>query len=91
MIDDVSGSLLYMALIAGVLAVFVWNTGNRIITPINGIVFMNMVPVTTFIITVIQGYHLTVFELVGALITITSLIGNNLYIRKLNKQNFPTN
>ena len=52
---------------------------------------MNMVPVATFIITVIQGYHLTVFELVGALITITSLIGNNLYIRKLNKQNFPTN
>ncbi|MEH7126355.1 DMT family transporter [Bacillus sp. JJ1773] len=89
MIGDISGSLLYMALIAGVLAIFVWNTGNRIITPINGILFMNMVPVTTYIITVFQGYHLTSFELIGALITIASLIGNNLYIRKLNKQISP--
>lgn len=85
-IGDVSGSLLYMSLIAGVIGLFVWNTGNRIITPINGILFMNMVPVTTFIIAVIQGYQLTIFELAGALITIASLIGNNLFIRKLNKQ-----
>lgn len=91
MVGDVSGSLLYMSLIAGVLALFIWNTGNRIITPINGILFMNMVPITTFIISVIQGYHLTVFELVGALITIASLIGNNLYIRKLNKQTINLN
>ncbi|MFK2825995.1 DMT family transporter [Bacillus sp. B190/17] len=89
MIDDVSGSLLYMSLIAGVLGIFVWNIGNRIITPINGILFINMVPVTTFIIYVIQGYHLTAFELIGTLITIASLIGNNLYIRKLNKQISP--
>lgn len=89
MLEDVSGSLLYMALIAGVLAVFVWNTGNRIITPVNGILFMNMVPITTFIITVTQGYPLTSFELIGALITIASLILNNLYIRKLNKQISP--
>jgi drug/metabolite transporter (DMT)-like permease len=89
MIQDVSGFLLYMALIAGVLAIFLWNTGNRIITPINGILFMDMVPVTTFIITVIQGYRLTAFELIGALITIVSLIGNNLYIRKINRENSP--
>ena len=47
---------------------------------------MNLVPVTTFVITAIQGYRLTVFELVGALLTIASLIGNNFYIRKVNKQ-----
>lgn len=85
MIDEVSGSLMYMSLIAGVLAFFVWNIGNKIITPINGILFMNMVPVTTFIISVFKGYQLTPFELAGAIITIASLIGNNLYVRKLNK------
>ncbi|WP_102349236.1 DMT family transporter [Bacillus sp. Marseille-P3661] len=85
-IGDVSGALLYMIFIAGVLAVFVWNYGNKIITPINGILFMNLVPITTFIISVIQGYHLTIFELVGALITIASLVANNIYIRKLTKQ-----
>lgn len=82
MITDVSGAILYTALIAGVVAFFVWNTGNRMITPINGILFMNMVPVTTFIISVIRGYDLSTFELIGAMITIASLIANNLYVRK---------
>jgi len=82
MITDVSGAILYTALIAGVVAFFVWNTGNRMITPINGILFMNMVPVTTFIISVIRGYDLSTFELIGAMITIGSLIANNLYVRK---------
>lgn len=86
MIEDVSGALIYTALIAGVLALFTWNYGNKILTPLNGILFMNLLPVTTFAISVIQGYHLSAFELIGALITIASLIGNNLYIRKLNKQ-----
>ncbi|RMA90205.1 DMT family transporter [Priestia megaterium] len=85
-VNDVSGALFYTAFIAGVLAFFVWNIGNRLITPINGILFMNMVPVTTFIISVIQGYHLSTFELAGALITVGSLIGNNLYTRKINKK-----
>ena len=85
-VKDVSGALFYTAFIAGVLAFFVWNIGNRLITPVNGILFMNMVPVTTFIISVIQGYHLSTFELVGALITVGSLIGNNLYTRKINKK-----
>jgi len=82
MITDVSGAILYTALIAGVVAFFVWNTGNRMITPINGILFMNMVPVTTFIISVVRGYDLSTFELIGATITIASLIANNLYVRK---------
>jgi drug/metabolite transporter (DMT)-like permease len=86
MIKDVSCPLLYTAFIAGVLAFFVWNIGNRIITPINGILFMNMIPVTTFIVSLIQGYHLTAFELIGASITIASLIGNNLYIRNMSKR-----
>ncbi|WP_461673150.1 DMT family transporter [Priestia megaterium] len=85
-VKDVSGALFYTAFIAGVLAFFVWNIGNRLITPVNGILFMNMVPVTTFIISVIQGYHLSTFESVGALITVGSLIGNNLYTRKINKK-----
>ncbi|MEC3883373.1 DMT family transporter [Halobacillus sp. HZG1] len=84
MVQDISGELMYMSLIAGVMAFFAWNIGNKIITPINGILFMNMVPVTTFIISVIQGYQLTTFELIGALITIASLVGNNLYVRKVN-------
>ncbi|MEH7464090.1 DMT family transporter [Bacillus thuringiensis] len=82
MIYDVSGALFYMIFIAGVLAVFCWNLGNKTITPINGILFMNMVPITTFIISIINGYNMSTVELLGALITIFSLIANNIYLRK---------
>lgn len=79
---DVSGALFYMIFIAGVLAVFCWNAGTKSITPINGILFMNMVPITTFVISVIKGYNLSTLEFVGAFITIVSLVANNLYLRK---------
>ncbi|MFJ7941883.1 DMT family transporter [Peribacillus sp. NPDC096622] len=82
MVFDVSGALFYMIFIAGVLAVFCWNLGNKIITPINGILFMNMVPITTFIISIINGYNMPTVEVLGALITIVSLIVNNIYLRR---------
>lgn len=86
-IQGISGALVYMVLLAGVIAVFAWNFGNRIVGPINGILFMNLVPVTSFVITVIGGYHISVFELVGCLLVIIALIANNLYNRyKSNKK-----
>ncbi|EPY07531.1 EamA family transporter [Paenibacillus alvei TS-15] len=42
-------------MIAGVLAVFAWNDGNKILKPENGMLFMNIVPVTTVTISAIQG------------------------------------
>ena len=67
--------------------VFAWNFGNKIVGPINGILFMNLVPVTSFVITVIGGYHISAFELVGCLLVIIALIANNLYNRyKSNKK-----
>ncbi|MCX7570002.1 DMT family transporter [Tumebacillus sp. DT12] len=80
---SVGWELLYMAMIAGVMAVFLWNFGNRILTPINGILFMNLVPITTFTITIIQGGTFTSVELLGAGITIIALVANNLYNRRV--------
>ena len=42
--------LLYMALVAGFVGVLSWNWGNKIITPINGVLFMDVVPVTAFFV-----------------------------------------
>lgn len=81
-IQGVSGALVYMVILAGVIAVFAWNFGNRIIGSINGILFMNLVPVTSFIISVLGGYHISSFELIGCLFTIVALIVNNLCARK---------
>jgi hypothetical protein len=71
-----------MIVISGVLAIFSWNAGNRALTPINGILFINMVPVTTFIISGVSGYRVSTLEIIGAVLTITALVSNNLYQRR---------
>jgi len=71
-----------MSLIAGVVGVLMWNVGNKILTPQNGSLFMNLVPVVTFVIEVMQGYNLSVIELLGAIITIVSIILNNVLQRR---------
>jgi drug/metabolite transporter (DMT)-like permease len=73
----------YMIVISGVLAIFSWTAGNRALTPINGILFINLVPVTTFIVSIYYGYNMSKLEVVGAVITIAALVANNLYQRKV--------
>ena len=80
-VHEVSGALVYMITLAGVLAVFAWNLGNRLIGALNGILFMNLVPVTAFVITILRGYQITSYEVVGCLLTISALVVNNLYNR----------
>ncbi|WP_407350783.1 DMT family transporter [Lactococcus garvieae] len=82
MIEKVSPELLYMVFPAGVIAVFTWNYGNRIAGPINAILFMNVVPVTAFIINALLGYQIGFWKILGAVIVIGALIANNLYNRK---------
>ncbi|MGH7278868.1 MAG: EamA family transporter, partial [Candidatus Rokuibacteriota bacterium] len=72
----------YMIVISGVLAVFSWNAGNHALTPINGILFINLVPVTTFVISILSGYNMSRLEVVGAVVTIAALVSNNLYQRR---------
>ena len=71
-----------MILIAAVMAAFTWNAGNRIIHPINGVLFMNFVPVTTFIIAILGNQRVSYIEYLGAFIVISALVFNNIYVRK---------
>lgn len=79
---SVGPEMLYLILIAGVIAVISWNTGIKILGTVNGILFVNMVPITAFIIGTFQGHHFTMIEAAGAFITIGALIGNNINARK---------
>ncbi|WP_159565958.1 DMT family transporter [Budvicia diplopodorum] len=74
--------LMYMALIAGLMAVLCWNVGNKIITPTNGVLFMDVVPVTAFIVSALNGVVPTHIQITGAVITATALVLNNLNQRK---------
>ena len=74
--------LLYMGLIAGFVGILCWNLGNKILTPLNGVLFMDVVPVTTFIVSSIAGVIPTRMQLAGACMTGAALVLNNLYLRR---------
>ncbi|HLO77987.1 MAG TPA: DMT family transporter [Magnetospirillum sp.] len=75
---DVAPHLAYLALVAGLLAVPCWNMGNKILTPMNGVLFMDVVPLTAFAVSAASGVVPQPAQLVGATITAAALILNNL-------------
>lgn len=73
--------LLYMSLIASFVGVLLWNLGTRILSPLNSVLFMDVVPITAFTVSALVGVVPTRFQIVGACITGAALIMNNLYLR----------
>ncbi|MES2164370.1 MAG: DMT family transporter [Pseudomonadota bacterium] len=74
--------LAYMVLVAGVLAVLCWNLGNKIITPTNGVLFLDVVPLTAFAVEALAGTPIAAGQLLGAACTGAALVLNNLYQRR---------
>ena len=74
--------VLYVAGPAAVIAVLAWNDGVRRLGPANGSLFINLVPVVTFAIAVVQGYRPGRVELAGAGLTVAALVGANLVGRR---------
>lgn len=88
--------LIYMSLVAGFIGVLAWNIGNKILTPLNGTLFMDVVPITAFTVSAITGKVPHPVQIGGAAITIFSLICNNYFIRretlrKASTENLPDN
>jgi len=73
----------YTVLVSGVAALLSWNAGVKLLKPINGMLFVNFVPVVTFLIAVLQGYRMTFYDAVGSALIIGALLLNNLFQRKL--------
>jgi acyl-CoA synthetase (AMP-forming)/AMP-acid ligase II/drug/metabolite transporter (DMT)-like permease len=71
----------YLVIVAAVLAVFSWNIGIKLLGPLNGVLFINLVPVTAFGIGVLQGRQFETIEMTGAALTIMALLINNLASR----------
>jgi drug/metabolite transporter (DMT)-like permease len=72
----------YMIAVSGVVAQLAWNAGNRALAPINGILFINLVPVTTLGIALLAGHAVSLPEAAGAALTIAALVANNLHQRR---------
>ncbi len=75
------GEIAYLSIVGGVLAVLAWNAGIAILGPVNGVLFINLAPITAFAIGVAQGYRFGASEIIGVVLVIVALLANNLAIR----------
>lgn len=83
-----SPNIAFMVIFPGVIALVGWNYGVSVITPLNGLLFLNFAPVTTLVIQSFQGAGITVYDYVGTLFIIVSLLSNNIFYRiRLNRTN----
>ncbi|MGC3962990.1 MAG: DMT family transporter [Rhodocyclaceae bacterium] len=71
--------LLFMALGASIIAVLSWNSGVRRLGPVNGALFINVVPISTFAVEAIGGRMPSAWELAGGALVIAALLLNGLY------------
>ncbi|KUZ91182.1 DMT family transporter [Burkholderia ubonensis] len=74
--------LAYMGPVAGFGAILLWMTGNRILGPMNGVLFMDIVPITAFVVSAFTGVVPNRAQVAGAGLTGAALILNNLYLRR---------
>ena len=84
-----SPHIAFMVIFPGVIALVGWNYGVSVITPLNGLLFLNFVPVTTLVIQIFQGTGITVYDYVGTIFIIISLLSNNIFHRLLEKRREP--
>ncbi|AXI10956.1 EamA family transporter [Oceanobacillus zhaokaii] len=84
-VKTVSPHLLFMIIFPGVIALVGWNIGVSILSPLNALLFINFVPITTLLISIIQGTHVTKFDIIGTVFIIVSLLANNLFARVLER------
>jgi drug/metabolite transporter (DMT)-like permease len=89
-LNFVKWEMLYIVIVASILTVFCWNKGIKNIGPTNGVLFINFVPVTAFLIACLQGAPIEKMKLIGAALVVISLISNNIVLRKIG-QNLNTN
>lgn len=77
-LSNVKYEMAFMAILPGLIALLSWNKGLQLLSSTHGILFINFVPITTFIIIAIQGYSINVFEIIGTLLIIAALMHNTL-------------
>lgn len=71
----------YLIIAAGVLAVSCWSAGVTRMGALNSLLFMNMIPVSAFIIAALQGKAIHAMEIYGMCLVICALVANNVLPR----------
>lgn len=68
----------YLVLAASVMGFLCWNAGMRALGPARGVLFINLVPVTAFVIAFVGGQVPTWWEAAGVILVIGALVYNSL-------------
>lgn len=85
-IKIVSPHLIFMIIFPGLIALLGWNIGVMILSPLNGLLFINFVPVTTLIVSYFQGATISIYDYMGTLFIIIALLSNNIFLRSQQKR-----
>jgi len=78
----IAWQLAYVIVLAAVVAVLCWNHAMRALGAQDGVLFINLVPITTFAVQALRGQAPHAGELLGVGITLTALVANNLLVRR---------
>lgn len=81
-VEAIAPQLAYVILAGAVIGVLAWNVGVAKLGPANAALFMNLVPITAFVVEAVKGTRPHPWELVGAAITVTALVAANLAGRR---------
>lgn len=73
----------YLTLLASVMGFLFWNAGMRALGPARGVLFINLVPVTAFTVSMMQGHTPTSWELAGVALVISALALNSFSSERL--------
>jgi drug/metabolite transporter (DMT)-like permease len=79
---SIAPHLLYMGPVAGFGAILFWVSGNRTLGAMNGVLFMDVVPITAFAVSALTGVVPMSAQIAGAALTAIALIMNNVYLRR---------
>lgn len=77
-LSSIKYEMTFMSLLPGLVALLSWNKGLKMLSSTHGILFINFVPITTFVILAFQGYSINAFEIGGTLLIIAALAHNTL-------------
>lgn len=77
-LSTIKYEMAFMSLLPGLVALLSWNKGLQMLSSTHGILFINFVPITTFVIIALQGYSINAFEIFGTLLIIASIAHNTL-------------
>lgn len=84
---QVRWEMLFLAFVGVLVAMFGWNIGAKKLGALNAMLFINLIPIVTFLVRYWQGYRFEAIELLGVAIVIGALLTQNLTLRmKIQRQ-----